>query len=329
MNIKNKIKNYLIDATGIDLQISLKAHKANLPIYLTKLYDYVFVEILGKPVIFTILRDLNDCPPIPNIKSHLKVIERNFKGIPVLVFENRAPRKLTLLVKNKIPYVYLGKEIYLPFLMLKLNSIESSYNRIEQTNFKGLPQAILTHQLIHQDLDKQSLTQISQTLCAPKASISRALNQIEVHGLCNTNKVGNKKIYQFLVKNELWPLSYRLFVNPVMKFIEVERIPKDLTIIKSGITALSERTLLSDSDEMTFAAHISLANKLNLQPSSNTLIKVELWAWNPTTTAIDGISDPISTYFSLKNTDDERVAIARDEYLALVGLAPIQSKESD
>ncbi|MFW7377491.1 MAG: hypothetical protein ACOH5I_01625 [Oligoflexus sp.] len=329
MNVKNKISNYLNDATGLNLAIKFKAQNAALPIYLTKLYDYAPADIMGESIVFAILRQTNECPPIPSIKNHLKVIEKNFEALAVLVFENRAPRRLNLLVKNNLPYIYLEKEIYLPFIMLKLKSGEDSHNRIERTDLKGLSQAILTHQLIYQDLDNLSLSEISQVLSVPKASLSRALNQLEAHMLCAPSKIGKKKSYRFLNKSDLWRQSYNLLVNPVVKSIAVDQIPMHLNFIKSGITALSEKTLLDDSNEATVAIHSSLANKINLKSSADPIIKLEFWSWDPSLTAIGGIADPISTYFSLKNTDDERVAIARDEYLSSVGLEPIQSKESD
>ena len=54
---------------------------------------------------------------------------------------------------------------------------------------------------------------------------------------------------------------------------------------------------------------------------------VEVWQRNPAMTQVDGCADPISIYLSFLYTPDERIAMARDEYLGAFGLTPINKEK--
>jgi len=262
-------------------------------------------------------------PTVPDLRKHVTVIEKFFKAKPVLVFERRAPRRLNLLVKNNIPYIYLENEVYLPFLTLKLKAKEIEPHEVMKPSLKGIPQVIMTHQLIHEDLDRLSVSEIARRLRLIKMSVSRALIQLEATGLCRSETFGRSKKHIFPSKKELWQLVQNLMENPINRTIYVEKLSNQLDLVKSGVSALAESTLIDDMGEQTFAVHSKKVKTLKLEESLEETIKLEIWDWNPQLTALKGVADPISTYYSLLNTEDERIALARDEYLATIGLDPI------
>lgn len=321
--MKNKIEKYITKTLPFSPKLREKEKKVQLPAYLRFQYEYLSMQILDIEVVFITKTDSSEWTTVPELRKHVATIEKLFSAKPVLVFEKKAPRRLPLLVKHNLAYVYLEKEIYLPFLTLKIRTDSIEKLEVTLSDLKGIPQIIVTHQLIHEDLEGESVTNIAKKLGLIKMSVSRALAQLEIANFCSIETQGKSKLHYFPSKDELWKLTHSKMVNPVRQIVHLENLPRGIDPIKSGESALAEQTLIDDISGQTFAIQSKEIKDLHLVEGVDTPITLELWHWDPRVNATKNITDPISTYFSLLHTEDERIAIARDEYLATIGLKPI------
>ena len=302
----------------------------SIPMYLSALYELTTAKILEVPIVLVQLKSGAQIPTIAQIKSQFRVLERAYQAKPILVFENRAIRRLDLLSKNGIAYIYFDQEIYLPFLLTKIAA--KSKKQINQTPEKlsNWSQIILINQLVRGDLEGATVSEITTKYAAPSTPISRAIRDLEQHELCHTKQTGTRKVLRFEPKLVLWQKAFRRLEPPVVATANLKSLPNQLPSILSGTSALAQKTMLADSSCPTYAVERKVFNKLKVEPlevEQSEHVVVEVWQRNPAMTQVDGCADPISIYLSFLYTPDERIAMARDEYLGAFGLTPINKEK--
>lgn len=149
------------------------SNNAGLQLILTLILQMASMN--GKKVIF--LYSKTELEQIEVLKKHIARIQKNENKPIVLVLNKLSFRQKEYLIREKIPFIVEGKQIYLPFMALYLQE-RCNAERKPQEEILPSAQMLLLH-FIYGGGQKLSTSQAAKDLELTPTSISRASKQLE------------------------------------------------------------------------------------------------------------------------------------------------------
>ena len=176
---------YLDKVLGIEVAYK-NGEFAHLPNFISTRYRLQMVSLNGQRVIF--LYPKTELEQIEVLKKHIARIQKNENLPVVLVLNELGFRQKEYLIREKIPFIVEGKQIYLPFMAIYL---QERCNAEKEPREEILPSAqmLLLH-FIYEGARELSTSQAAKDLELTPTSISRASKQLEEMGLLHIKKVG-------------------------------------------------------------------------------------------------------------------------------------------
>lgn len=307
--------DYLDKVLGIDTKYSDTEIKYSLPNLIYDRYRLQQVSLNGINAVF--VSPIGSLDPISSVKKHIERIAVVANMPAVLVLDNLQFRQKETLLKNRIPFIVNGKQIYLPFMAVYL---QQRCDSPVPKNEKLLPAAqLLLLYFIYHECSELKTSKAADDLGFTPTSISRASRQLENAGLIKVRKNGVQKIiFTETSPKDLFFKSKEYFCNPVKRVVYVEKKHIHDDLLLSGYSALSEYSMLNPPSVMYFASNditrwtvVSTPDLVDIESQ----YAVELWRYDPKKLAEGTCVDPLSLALSLQNDPDERVEIAVDEML--------------
>ena len=305
---------YLNRVLGIKV-VYKKDSPDSLPNFVHTRYNVKRVLLDGKNSLFVYPKGEMDA--VSTVKKHLDKIEK-VEGVSAVLILNRLTyRQKEYLIREHIPFIVDGKQIYLPFMALYL---QERGDGEKQDTSRMLPSAqLLLLFYIYHGCGELLTSEASQKLGFTATSISRASRQLQEMGLIKTEKRGVQKIiYSDMTPEEMFDAAKQSMCNPVKRTIFVPKKEIDETLLISGYSALSEYSMMNPSQPLYLAADsIAVWEKMassNLQ-SVDEQCAVELWRYNPRKLSKEKCVDKLSLALALSEDRDERVEEAVEEIL--------------
>ena len=295
---------------GTNFHITKLEPPKNLPIYMV--IGRNFYSLTDKEINSILVEIINE--ERFGIIAYEKQLREysNLYNLPIAYwFHNMNRTQRESLLSKRIPFVD-EKKMYLPYL-----GIVFTNNFIHETSRKTdkmmpVTQSLFIYLALILKGQRIIKKEAAKYLRVTQTSLTRASEQLLKMGLICQEKQG-KDYYMWIeeVNYDLFLKAKPFLINPVQKtvFVEVHKESGDLPI--AGESALSKRSMLSEPDVLTVAQFKSKKYQWEqVDERWNTgkmLTRIELWKYNPSLLAIDGLVDPISLYMSLKNSFDERI----------------------
>ena len=158
--------------------------------------------------------------------------------------------------------------------------------------------------------------------------ITNAVDNLKYHDLIDVKSAKEKHIRFRLEWGELWRTAeeQNLLVNPVLKTVFVDEMPKDAFMLQTNASAMPEYSNLNPSNQQYYAIEKTVFYGLE---KSNVLINpndyeghyaLEVWKYDPLTLVGDlsndmSVVDPLSLYLSLKDSQHERIEMALEQII--------------
>lgn len=305
---------YLDKVLGIKVNYESVDFK-HLPNFIVTRYHLRMMSMNGQRAIF--LYSKTELERIEVLKKHIARIRENENLPVVLVLKELSYRQKEYLIREKIPFIVEGKQIYLPFMAIYLQE-RCDAEKKQWKEMLPSSQMLLLH-FIYKGAQKLSTSQAAKELGLTPTSISRASRQLEEMGLLNIRKVGVQRIMQSgdSPKN-LFQRAEDKLLNPIKRtvYIPKEFIEKDL--LESGYSALSEYSMLNAPNVRCYATERISQWKDVMTSSledSQMQVSVEMWRYNPRKLSRRNIVDELSLALALREDADERVEEAVKEML--------------
>lgn len=320
MTDENTIAAYLRAITGKrDALQTRGVTSADVPRYVTGLYELRDAMLLGIPVVLAILRSAT-LPSVVELARHHEMLKARVSKEVVFACDSISARTAARLVRRRIPHIVPGKQLFLPFLLLDIKSVGTLVETMEAPEPMKLgkwSEVLVIRQLIHRDLDGMSGADVARKRGMSLMTAQRAVSQLTSAKLCTLEERGRKKILRFDDVPELWQRASKILLPPLSMTLALREIPRGLSTFVAGTSALARSTLLAEDAIPVFAASRHEYARL-IQPSQvaaeDAKFRLELWDRDPALTAEGGVVDPISLYLNLRH-GDERVRMALAELL--------------
>ena len=305
---------YLNKVLGIEV-VYMNGKFEHLPNFIVTRYRLQRVSMNGQGVIF--LYPKTELEQVEVLKKQIARIQKNENLPVVLVLRELSFRQKEYLIREKIPFIVDGKQIYLPFMAVYLQERCSAEKK---TRGEILPSAqmLLLH-FIYGGAQELSTSQAAKDLELTPTSISRASRQLEEMGLLHIRKVGVQRIMQSEDSPKtLFQKAGDKLLNPIKRTVY---IPKELVgteLLESGYSALAEYSMLNTPNVRCYAAErISQWKDVmtNSLQNSQVQVAVEMWRYNPRKLSTRNIVDELSLALALREDADERVEEAVEEML--------------
>ena len=227
-------------------------------------------------------------------------------------FESLSRIQRDALISKGIPFISLPDQIYLPFLGVMLSN--NFKKKIAASGDKMMPatQCLFLYLLYNGGKGSVIKKQAADELGLTRTSITRASEQLKEMGLISEKKTG-KETEMITVDTgyALYESAKDHLINPVQKTVFISgNAPKESFI--AGESALSKQSMLGKPKTGVFALYKnsspaqSLA-EIDSQWNEEPAVKIELWKYDPSLFAKNGMVDPISMAMSLYDNEDERV----------------------
>lgn len=308
---------YLNHVLGIRIVYKDDAPKS-LPNFIAARYRMQKVTLDGKEAVFLYLK--TELDSVSTIKKHIDRIQRT-EGVPVVLVPNQLTyRQKEYLLRDHIPFVVEGKQIYLPFLAIYL---QERCDGEKQAAEVMLPSAqLLLLYYIYHGCGELLASEASKKLEFTPTSISRASRQLEEMELIQTKKRGVQKvIFSKKTPEELFYAAKIYLSNPVKRTIYVPKSEIKEKLLVSGYSALSDYSMLNPPAMYCLASQSVVmwetkASKKLQNPDEQ--YAVELWRYDPKKLAEGECVDRLSLALALREDRDERIEEAVEEMLMQV-----------
>ena len=156
------------------------------------------VAMNGKRAIF--LYPKTELEQIEVLKKHIARIQKNENLSVVLVLEKITFRQKEYLIRERIPFIVEGKQIYLPFMAVYLQE-RCSAEKTQREEILPSAQMFLLY-FIYRGVQELFASQAVKDLELTPTSISRASKQLEEMGLLQTKKWECKKFYTVKIRRK-------------------------------------------------------------------------------------------------------------------------------
>ena len=287
-----------------------------VPNYIHARYRLQEVSLDGKKAVFVYPK--TELEAIDVIKKHLKRIQLAMEASAILVLDHLTCRQKQYLLRDHIPFVVDGKQIYLPFMAVYLQQRADS-EKPEITEILPSAQLLFLYYVYH-GCGELLTSDAAEALVFTATSISRASRQLEDLGLVQTEKRGVQKVvYSEKKPRELFEAAKGYLVNPVKRTIYVPKAEIREKQLMSGYSALSEYSMLNPPAVECYAAKSITAwgkNASGRLQNSEDQCAVELWRYDPGKLSNGESVDRLSLALALREDTDERIEEAVEEMLA-------------
>ncbi len=223
------------------------------------------------------------------------------------------------MLEEGIPFIWENKQIYMPFLgiLLQKNGVRVLPD-CDEISF--LTQKFLLSAL-YGKWDNMNVTIAAERMGVSKMSITRVFDEIESMKIPVLDKKGKFRRYiQYGTKKEIWEVIEPFLRSPLLKEYDLEQSLAG-NLVKSGISALSEMSMLDDNGYQTYAVtkyevkqrRIAQKRQVPKEETPGCIIQ-ELGYCIPFKKG--QVIDPLSIYLLLRNNMvDPRIEIAVEEML--------------
>jgi len=232
---------YLKRILGIQV-IYIDGDLPSMPNYIYTRYRLEQVRLDGKKAVFVYPKVELDA--VNAIKKHMERMEIIVGAPTVLILNHLDYRQKEYLIRDNIPFIVEGKQIYLPFMAVYL---QERYNSEKKAFTTMLPSAQLLFLYYIYNGRRELLTSdAAKALSLTATSLSRASRQLEEMNLLKTEKRGVQKVvFSDKKPKELFESAKSDLMNPVKRTIYVPKSLIKEKLLMSSYSALSDYSMIN------------------------------------------------------------------------------------
>lgn len=306
-------------ATGIRIRPWEDAQR--LPFYLRDAYIFAEVVLFNTHCVLVIADGPLDIEA--NIRRHLDVVAKHAPRnvLPVYVTTALASYERRRLIAQGIPFIVPGNQMFMPQLAVDLR--EYFRDRPDNTSNSLSPatQALLFTALLRPWEDEVHPERLNERFGYTPMTVSRATRELQAAGLAKAFAVGREKWLRFdQGPGDIWQRAQSWLRNPVRRRVwAVHAVEPIDDAPLAGLSALAAQSALADpayperaisSERWKQAQRKGLLVLHAPEPGAT---RWQIWRYDPSHLADQGLVDPLSLAVSLREEADDRVQQAVEQ----------------
>lgn len=308
-----KLTEYLDKILGLKLVI----HNENQPpINVPSIYGHsFFIRMVSiEDISALILEPREKSIELPTLISRVDNFEAKI-GIPcILLIDKIDSISRRQFVSKRRSFIVLDRQVYLPFIGTCFSERGLSARK-EQGSLSPSAQLLILYHLQKETLEGIPFGSISDKLGYSLKTVSLIATELKDLDICQHIHLDSKtKSLEFKSKDkrQLWNNVLPYLSSPIHKVVYT--YPEDAENLERYScydNALAHYTDIIDSSQRCYAVDkrsISV-NSIGIKSDLNFIgaVRLELWKYNPSILAENGIIDPLSMCLCYKDDDNERV----------------------
>lgn len=277
-------------------------------------YDFFTVKIFENK--FILAKPKAELSFLQMIKQQ-KILENKLGLCVAFELDGVSAYGMKKLIENKVAFVVKNKQMYLPFLGMSFTKSKESSEKTCKEKFTPSEQLIFLY-ILYSDKNEFSQSEIVNALAISAISVSRCFEhflKLKLVSSRTEGATGRKLVYSLAHKKDFYSIGKRCLVNPVQKIFYAKNVPKKIKPIKTGISALSEATMLSNDGNFCIAITKGQENFFKKIPSEmgaeENKPRIFVMKYDASLLQKKSCTDPITTILAIDKKDD-RIEIAID-----------------
>ena len=288
---------------------------STLPLYLRQRYEFFRTDLFGRQCVLA--RENSPTEELsPTEYGHeVTQLKQRLHEDVVLVLMKLPSYVRNRLVKQRIPFIVPGTQMFLPMLMIDLREQFAKSNNQMRSTLSAVSQLMVIYQILKGSLDETPLGQIATRLGYSAMAMSKAQDELQRAGLCEVIRTWRTVSLHFTARGKaLWRQAEPLLTTPVKRRLWIRWGQPRARAVLAGTTALSRASMLSDDRVPTYAMRDkNLASAMDKGEifgcggPEDAEARMEAWKYDPWVLADNDAADRCSLYLSLRQSTDERI----------------------
>jgi hypothetical protein len=305
----------LVSGTRPRLENVPKHETANLPLFLRERYQFLRAALYGRQLYFAIEKTKPGELSVPKYASEAELLKKRLSADVILIFERLPSYLRNRFVKQGVPFIVPGTQMFLPTLMIDLREHFSKADMRIPGKLSPTSQVVVLYHILKAPLPPEPLVRLAKRLGYSAMAMSKAQEELLAAKLCRVERAGRTILLRFELRGrDLWQKAEPLLATPVKRTHWVRWGQPRPRAVNAGVTALSQVSMLTDEQLPTCAMRdkdvVSALSKGKIVPCEGreeAQARMEAWKYDPWLLAENGTADRCSLYLSLRNNADERI----------------------
>lgn len=313
-----ELERYIDQTLGIKAVAGHWGKEKGLPFILKDTYEFFILNMQERQFLLMVDTQQDETSPA-TVRKHMEQLRNVWMDDVIYVREQVTSYNRTRLIKNRIPFIVPGNQLYLPMLALDLRDYFVT-KRGAVKKLSPAAQVLVLYSIYkHRGLfdDSLTMTDWAEELGYTKMTMTRAFRDIRSI-LENDENIG------VLRGRQLWDRLRPFLRSPVLKTRYYDFDVFGSEPILAGDSALASYTMMAETASRTLCMEADEWKK-NHEDEMHELPNAELgatavqiWRYDPRRLDRSGIADPLSLYLSFEKNKDERIEMALEELLEQV-----------
>jgi DNA-binding MarR family transcriptional regulator len=315
--IEPAIIGYLNELTGETPWVEPMPEElvSTLPLYLRQRYELYRADLFGRRCVLA--RENSPTGELsPTEYGHeVTQLKQRLHEDVVLVLMKLPSYVRNRLVRQRIPFIVPGTQMFLPMLMIDLREQFAKSNDRLRSTLSAVSQVVIIYQILQESLDETPLGQIATRLGYSAMAISKAQDELQTAGLCEVIRTWRTVSLHFTARGKaLWRQAEPLLTTPIRRKLWIRWGQPRARAVLAGTSALSRASMLADDRVPTYAMrdkHLTSAMDkgeiFGCGGPEEAEASMEAWKYDPLVLAANDVADRCSLYLSLRQSADERI----------------------
>ncbi len=307
--------DYIELVTGLRPRFGMAPPTTALPLFLREQFEFAEVELFGHRMLLAVERTPPDELSASEYARNAAMLRQGLGQDVVLVMAKLPSYVRNRLVREGVPFIVPGAQMFLPMVMIDLRERFSKAASRIQDKLSPVSQLVVIYQILREPVAHIPLAQLGKRLAYSPQAVSFAQEELQNSNLCDVRRAGKMVFLEFRLGGKaLWEKAEPLMASPVRRTQWVRWGQPRARAVVSGTTALSRLSMLAEDAVPTYGmrdrelvAAFKKGELLGCSGSDDADARMESWKYDPWVLAENGVADPCSLYLSLRRSGDERV----------------------
>jgi hypothetical protein len=308
---------YIETLTGLRprLEVQPQPEVSRVPLFLRERYGLLETNLFGRRLRLAMEKAQPKELSPTEYGRHAALLKQLFDEEVVLVIPKLPSYVRNRLVREGIPFIVPGAQMFLPMLMIDLRERFSKAESRIQDKLSPVSQLVVIYQIIREAVAQIPLGQLGEKLAYSPQAMSHAQEELQIANLCEVRRAGKMIFLEFALRGKaLWERAEPLMTSPVRRSQWIRWGQPRARALAAGTTALSRLSMLAEDSVETYAmreravaAALEKGELFGCGGREEADARMESWKYDPWVLAENGSADPCSLYLSLRRSGDERV----------------------